>query len=191
LAFPDSTCHSSSAWRSSVRTRRMVGTGFSCLKRNPTGRCNQRVISTALTPRSTKEDLRESWSDCATSSINPSGQPPSQKCLPAIARSGGSCPTCVGMRAVNRCLRHRYSTISLSSPLWWREKESFSRGASPQSGRGRRPQRPKTIPRPPPARGGGSLQLGAGENPDGKAASRLICSPVMGWGNFRNWAWRR
>jgi hypothetical protein len=29
------------------------------------------------------------------------------------------------------------------------------------------------------------------ENPDGKAASRLICSPVMGWWNFRNWACRK
>jgi NAD(P)-dependent dehydrogenase (short-subunit alcohol dehydrogenase family) len=25
----------------------------------------------------------------------------------------------------------------------------------------------------------------------GKAASRLICSPVMGWWNFRNWACRK
>src|ERR1022692_2897086 len=30
-----------------------------------------------------------------------------------------------------------------------------------------------------------------GCNPDGKAASRLICSPVMGWWNFRNWACRK
>src|ERR1700733_6640122 len=28
-------------------------------------------------------------------------------------------------------------------------------------------------------------------NPDGKAASRLICSPVMGWWNLRYWACRK
>jgi hypothetical protein len=33
-------------------------------------------------------------------------------------------------------LRHRYSTISLSSPLWWKEKESLSREASPAGGLG-------------------------------------------------------
>jgi hypothetical protein len=27
------------------------------------------------------------------------------------------------------------------------------------------------------------------ENPDGKAALNLICSPLMGWWDFRNWAW--
>ncbi len=29
------------------------------------------------------------------------------------------------------------------------------------------------------------------QNPDGKAASRLICSPVMAWWKFRNWACRK
>src|ERR1035438_9602451 len=130
LGFPASIYLSNLGWRSTVRTRRMVGTGFSCLKSRPTGCCDQRAISTALTLRSTKEGQRGAWSGCATSSINPGGQPPSQKCLPATVPSSGGCPGCGGMQAVHRCLRRRYSTIS-SLRLWWKEKESSNREASP------------------------------------------------------------